>query len=62
MNHLLPILTLPFTVTIIVPAIILSASKSIAIGWGLGAPLNFLPPIVGACVIALVVKMFALQQ
>jgi len=48
MNYLLPILILPFTVTII-----LSASKSIAIGWGLGAPLNFLPPIVGAGVIAL---------
>jgi len=59
---MIPILILPFTVTIIIPAIILSASKSIAIGWGLGTPLNLLPPIVGACVIALVVKTLALQQ
>jgi hypothetical protein len=53
MNHFLSILILPFTVTIIIPAISLSASKSIAIGWGLSAPLNFLPPIVGAGVIVL---------
>ena len=53
MNHLLSILALPFTVTIIIPAIILSASKSIAIGWGLSAPMNLLPLIVGAGVIAL---------
>jgi hypothetical protein len=53
MNHLLPILTLPFTVTIIIPVIILSASKTIAIGWGLSAPPNFLLSIIGAGVIVL---------
>ena len=51
MNHFFSILTLPFTVTIIIPVIILSASKSIAIGWRVSAPLNFLPLIVGASVI-----------
>ncbi len=52
MNHLFSILYLPVTVTIIIPAVILSASNRIAVGWGLGAPLNLLPPIVGAGVIA----------
>ena len=63
---MIPILILPFTVTIIVPAIILSASKSIAIGWGLAAPLNFLLSIIGAGVIvlglALIAETIAPQQ
>ena len=60
MNHLLAILYLPFIVTIIIPAITLSASKSIAIGWGWRAPLNLLPLIVGVYASALVVKTIAL--
>lgn len=53
MRYVVPILALPFTVTILIPALILNANKSIAIGWRLSAPLNSLPPIVGAGVIAL---------
>jgi len=59
LKHAIPILALPLTVTIIVPAIILSASKSIAIGWGWSAPLNFLPPIFGASGIALGLALIA---
>lgn len=52
MNHLLSILALPFTVTIIIPSIILYPFTSLNIGWGLNVPSSWLPSVVGAVVIA----------
>ncbi|MBI5651248.1 MAG: isoprenylcysteine carboxylmethyltransferase family protein [Chloroflexi bacterium] len=47
MNHLRAILALPFTVLVIIPTILLSATGTINIGWSLAMPLSFAPPIIG---------------
>lgn len=50
-NHLRSILALPFTATIIIPGIILYATRTINIGWSLASPVNVLPLMLGALLI-----------
>ena len=51
MNHLRSIIALPFTATIIIPGIILSATRTINIGWSLASPWNVVPLMLGALLI-----------
>lgn len=63
LSHLLAILLLPGTATIIVPIILLNQT-GIAIGWSLPPPLSFVPPALGIVAIGigltLMVKTIAL--
>ena len=47
MRHLRAIGLLPFTVTVLIPAVILLTTRTLNIGWSLAPPLNVLPVIVG---------------
>lgn len=52
-RHLVAILLLPFTVTIVIPVVIVSSSGITSGGWSLPSPLNLVPTIAGVLVIAL---------
>jgi protein-S-isoprenylcysteine O-methyltransferase Ste14 len=47
MRHLRTIGLLPFTVTVVIPTLILLSTQSINVGWSLMPPLNLLPVITG---------------
>lgn len=47
LRHILAIIILPGTMTIIVPFVILNATQSYNPGWGLAFPLNIVPYIIG---------------
>jgi protein-S-isoprenylcysteine O-methyltransferase Ste14 len=53
LRHILSILLLPGMVTVVVPALILSSTGSINIGWSWSSPLNFAPSIIGLIFIGL---------
>lgn len=52
LKHLRAILLLPFTVTLIVPALLAWLSDGLRAGWGLQPPLNLLPVALGLCLLA----------
>jgi len=52
-KHVRAITLLPFMVNVVIPTLILYFSKSLNIGWGLSAPLNILPILIGGCFLGL---------
>ena len=53
LRHLSAIAALPFTVTVIVPAIILYQTGTLNPGWSMASPLNLGPVLLGGMLIAL---------
>jgi protein-S-isoprenylcysteine O-methyltransferase Ste14 len=51
LRHLLAIVSLPFAVTVIVPAFIVLPSGGTHVGWGLPSPLGLLPPLLGCILV-----------
>ena len=53
LKHVRAVLLLPFNVTIVIPCIILYATESIKIGWGISAPLCLVPILLGILLICI---------
>ena len=53
LKHVRAVLLLPFNVTIVIPGIILYATWSINIGWGLSAPICLVPILLGVLLICI---------
>ncbi len=53
LKHVRAILLLPFNVTLVIPGIIVSATRSIEIGWGLSLPLSLVPIFLGVLLICI---------
>jgi protein-S-isoprenylcysteine O-methyltransferase Ste14 len=58
-KHWRDIALLPGTVTLVVPAIILTKTDSMVVGWGLGWPTALLPFALGAILVAAGLAMWA---
>ena len=58
-KHWRDIALLPGTVTLVVPAIILTKTDSMAVGWGLGWPAALIPFALGALLVAAGLAMWA---
>jgi protein-S-isoprenylcysteine O-methyltransferase Ste14 len=52
-KHIQAILLLPFTVTIIIPSLIIYLTRSVNVGWTLRPPFNLGPPLLGLLLIGL---------
>ena len=66
LRHLLSIALLPATVTLIIPARIITTTRKIHPGWGLSLPWEILPLLLGGCLIVIglsllvnTIRMFA---
>jgi protein-S-isoprenylcysteine O-methyltransferase Ste14 len=59
-RHLRTIGLLPFTVTVVIPTLILLTTQSVNVGWSLTPPLNLLPIILG--ILFIVAGLFLLYQ
>lgn len=59
LRHLLSIALLPATVTVIIPAYVITSSGKIRPGWGLSLPWEILPLLLGGCLIGIGLTLLA---
>ena len=52
-KHLQAILTLPITVTVVIPSVIILTTRTVNVGWSLPTPISLLPLLVGITLIGL---------